>query len=77
MNSAVPTLKEQLIQFTERFGHMMSRVLLTLLYLVLVAPAGLFLSLFGDRLRIRRYRGTSWSDWMRVNETPQQARRQD
>ena len=45
-------LKEQFFRFVERFGHVMSRILLTVLYLVLVAPAGIFMSLFGDPLKI-------------------------
>jgi hypothetical protein len=69
--------KEKFFRFTERFGHMMSRVLLTVLYVTLVAPAGILLSLFSDKLGIRRFRGTSWNDWKRTNETPSQARRQD
>ena len=64
-------------RFSERFGHLMSRVLLTLLYVLLVAPGGFLLSLFADPLAIRRYRGTAWVDWRSSNENPDQARRQD
>lgn len=64
-------------RFSERFGHMMSRVLLTLLYVLLVAPEGLLLALFADPLAIRRHKGTSWVDWRSTNETSDQARRQD
>ena len=69
-------MKERFFRFTERFGHMMSRIILTLFYAILVAPAGLILSLL-DPLRIRRWRGSSWDDWQHTNETPEQARRQD
>jgi hypothetical protein len=72
-----PTLKEQVFLFFERFGHLMSRILLTFLYVVLVAPAGLLMAAFGDPLRIRRYRGTSWVEWQHTNESLEQARRQD
>lgn len=68
---------QEFARFTERFGHMMSRILLTLLYAALVAPAGLFLALFGDPLAIRRHRGTSWTDWRERNDTLERARRQD
>lgn len=71
------SLFQQLAFFTERFGHMMSRLILTVLYFVLVAPAGLVVSLFGDPLRIRKYTGSSWNPWGEVNETLPQARRQD
>ena len=56
---------------------MMSRVLLTLLYITLVAPAGIVISLLGDPLKIRRYRGSSWNRWDATNENLDQARRQD
>ena len=72
-----PTFMQRLTRFTERFGHMMSRVILTLLYVVLVGPAGLVLSLFADPLRIKRYGGTAWVPWTRTNDTLDLARRQD
>ena len=65
-----------MIRFTERFGHLMSRILLTVMYVCLVGPAGLILSTLGDRLSIRRWRGTSWTDWPTANENLDQARRQ-
>ncbi|MSR47125.1 MAG: hypothetical protein EXS13_08680 [Planctomycetes bacterium] len=68
---------QRLHRFTERFGHLMSRVILTVLYIVLVGPAGLVLSLFGDPLRIRRWRGSAWHPWTRTNDTLDLARRQD
>jgi hypothetical protein len=71
------SMKEQFFIFTERFGHMMSRILLTALYILLVTPAAIFISALGDPLKIRRYKGTSWNPWDRQNETPDQARRQD
>ena len=70
------TLKEELFRFTERFGHMMSRLLLTVLYVLLVTPAGLFMTLFGDRLRSRRFRGSSWEAWSHQNDSVDEARRQ-
>jgi hypothetical protein len=63
-------------RFTERFGHMMSRIVLTVLYVALVAPAGLVIAAAGDPLRIRRWRGTSWNDWRERNDTLELARRQ-
>jgi len=72
-----PGFKAALMQFTERFGHMMSRVLLTIMYIGLVAPAGLVLTYLGDRLRIRTYSGTSWVPCTFDNETVEKARRQD
>ena len=64
-------------RFTERFGHMMSRIILTLLYAVLVAPAAFVFALVCDPLRIRKWRGTSWDDWTQDNDSLARARRQD
>jgi len=74
---ARPSLRQQLARFSERFGHLMSRVVLTALYVVLVAPAGLVLALLGDPLRIRRWRGSSWLDWTQDNDSLVRAHRQD
>lgn len=71
------TAMQRLHRFTERFGHMMSRVILTALYATLVGPAGILLSLFADPLRIKRWRGSSWNAWTRTNDTLERARRQD
>jgi hypothetical protein len=68
---------QRLHRFTERFGHMMSRILLTLLYALLVAPAGLVMALLCDPLRIKKYRGSSWAPWNEDNESLERARRQD
>ena len=72
-----PSLFRQLSRFTERFGHMMSRIVLTLLYLVLVAPVAALFAPIADPLRIRRWSGSSWTPWTRVNDSLGRARRQD
>jgi hypothetical protein len=55
----------------------MSRIVLTVLYVVLVAPAGLVVALLADPLRIKRWRGSSWSPWTQDNDSLARARRQD
>jgi hypothetical protein len=70
-------LIQSFFRFSERFGHLMSRILLTALYVVLVAPAGLLLAAFGDPLRIKRWRGSSWVPWTQDNDSLARARRQD
>jgi hypothetical protein len=55
----------------------MSRIVLTVLYVALVAPAGLVLALLADPLRIKRWRGSSWSPWTQDNDSLARARRQD
>jgi len=69
--------KRQFARFTERFGHLMSRIVLTVLYVVLVAPAGLVVALLADPLRIKRWRGSSWVPWTQDNDSLARARRQD
>jgi hypothetical protein len=71
------SLTRSFFRFSERFGHLMSRVLLTALYALLVAPAGLLLALCGDPLRIKRWRGSSWDPWTQDNDSLARARRQD
>ncbi|MFO0981924.1 MAG: hypothetical protein U1E76_09315 [Planctomycetota bacterium] len=71
------TFMQALTMFTERFGHMMSRILLSVLYVVLVAPAALFVALLTDPLRIKRYRGTTMTPWRSANTDLDHSRRQD
>jgi hypothetical protein len=75
----VPTLTamQRFARFTERFGHMMSRIVLTVLYVALVAPVALFFSMACDPLRKRTWRGTSWIPWSQDNDSLERARRQD
>jgi hypothetical protein len=64
-----------LLQFSERFGSMLSRVLLTVLYFGLLGPFALLYRLFADPLRIRP-RESNWVDWRGGNDTLRAARRQ-
>jgi hypothetical protein len=66
-----------LIQFTERFGSMLSRILLTVLYFGLLGPFAIFYRLFADPLHVRRRRDGNWSGWAASNETLAAARKQD
>ncbi|MFG0319767.1 MAG: hypothetical protein ACF8XB_21025 [Planctomycetota bacterium JB042] len=61
--------------FVENFGHMMSRIVLTLLYAVLITPVGIFYRFLADPF-LSRYRGTSFTPWKSENSTVDQARRQ-
>ena len=51
---------KQFVQFFERFGHMLSRLILTLLYFIFVTPAGIIITLFGDPLKIRKSADSNW-----------------
>ncbi len=66
-----------LIQFTERFGNMLSRGLLTLLYYVVLGPFALFYQRLADPLHLRRRRAGNWTAWERHNDTLRAARKQD
>jgi hypothetical protein len=64
-----------LLHFSERFGSMLSRVLLTVLYFGLLGPFALVYRLVADPLHLRR-RKSNWVAWKRENETVAAARRQ-
>lgn len=68
-------LMQAFLHFSERFGSMLSRVLLTVLYFGLLGPFALLYRLFADPLHIKP-RATNWVDWRRENETLGAARRQ-
>ena len=69
---------ESLLQFSERFGHMMSRIFLTLLYFLVLGPFAIFYRVFADPLRRKRpTEDGNWSTWVPHNETLRSARRQD
>ena len=61
--------------FLENFGHMMSRFVLTALYVILITPVGVVYRAVADPF-LSKYRGTSFTDWKSENSTLEQARRQ-
>jgi S1-C subfamily serine protease len=66
-----------LLQFSERFGNMLSRTLLTVLYFALLGPFALVYRLAADPLHLRPQRGGNWTEWRSRNDTLPAARRQD
>lgn len=63
--------------FLEHFGHMMSRVVLTVLYFLLIAPVGIFYRFIADPFLYRYPKnGTSLTPWRSQNTDIDQARRQ-
>lgn len=66
-----------LLQFSERIGSMLSRLLLTVLYFVLLGPFALVYQLFADPLHLKKRRSGNWSTWTSVNDDLSAARRQD
>ena len=70
-------MKGALIHFSERFGSMLSRVLLTVLYFVVLGPFALAYQLVCDPLHLRRRKNGNWTAWTSKNDTLRMARRQD
>ena len=66
-----------LIEFTERFGNMMSRLLLTVLYFLVLGPFAIVYRLVADPLHLKSRPNGNWSAWHASNETLSAARRQD
>jgi hypothetical protein len=62
--------------FTERFGELMSRLLLTVLYFLVLGPFALVYQRFADPLHLRR-RPSNWTPWTQRNDDLRAARRQD
>jgi hypothetical protein len=68
---------QALIRFTERFGNMVSRTFLMVLYFAVLGPFALLYQVVADPLHIRRQRNGNWRRWDASNETLAAARRQD
>jgi len=66
-----------LIAYSERFGNMLSRLFLTVLYYLVLGPFALVYQLFADPLHVRRRPQGNWSAWSADNETLPEARKQD
>ena len=66
-----------LLVFTERFGNMLSRIFLTLLYFLVLGPFAVLYRLCADPLRIARPKDGNWWLWNSDNETLAAARKQD
>jgi hypothetical protein len=64
------------LHFLENFGNVVGRVLMTLIYFVAVAPVAILYKLFTDTLLLKPPAST-YQPWSAVNETLDDARRQD
>jgi hypothetical protein len=70
-------LKARFLAFSERFGSMLSRVLLTVLYFGVLGPFAIFYRLVADPLHLRARKRGNWTRWESKNDTLTLARRQD
>jgi hypothetical protein len=66
-----------LLVFTERFGNMLSRIFLMLLYFLVLGPFAVLYRMFADPLRIARPTSGNWWAWIESNEDLRAARKQD
>ncbi len=70
-------MKAALLKASERFGSLLSRILLTLLYYLVLGPFALVYQLVADPLHVRRQARGNWTTWTTKNDTLAAARRQD
>jgi hypothetical protein len=70
-------MKEALLRASERFGSLLSRILLTVLYFGLLGPFALVYRLVADPLRLRARGASAWTAWPSGNDTLPRAQRQD
>ena len=69
-------LFQPVFHFLERFGNVVGRTLMTVIYFVAVAPVAVIYKLFTDTLVLKPPAST-FREWSAVNETLDDARRQD
>jgi hypothetical protein len=72
-----PSLLKTLLTFSERFGQMLSRILLTVLYYGLLGPVALIYQRFADPLHLRKRPTGNWTAWEDQGVGLKAARRQD
>ncbi len=63
--------------FLERFGNVVGRTLMTLIYFVAVMPVAIVFRLVADPLVLRAGAKSTWRPWSQINETLEDARKQD
>jgi hypothetical protein len=68
---------EPVFKFLERFGNVVGRFLLTIVYFVAVAPVALVYRTVSDVLMTKSTPSSTYRDWDSINETLDDARRQD
>ena len=69
-------LFQPVLHFLDRFGNVVGRTLMTVIYFIAVAPVALIYKLFTDTLVLKPPKST-FREWSAVNETLDDARRQD
>jgi len=65
------------LHFLDRFGNVVGRTMMTVIYFVAVAPVALLYKLFTDVLLLKQPPTSTYREWSAINETLPDARRQD
>jgi hypothetical protein len=65
------------LTFLERFGDVVGRSALTVVYFVAVAPVAVFYRVLADSLLTKQAPASTYRKWESVNDTLEDARRQD
>jgi len=65
------------MHFLDRFGNVVGRTMMTLIYFVAVMPVALLYRLFTDTLLLKQPPSSTYREWSAINETLPDARRQD
>ena len=68
---------QPILAFLERFGNVVGRFLLSIVYIVAVAPVAIVYCTVADSLLTKKTPETTFVPWQSVNETLDDARRQD
>ncbi|MCB9899587.1 MAG: hypothetical protein H6825_16390 [Planctomycetes bacterium] len=68
---------EPVTAFLERFGNVVGRILLTVVYFIAVAPVAIVYRAVADSLMTKRRPSSTYRPWEQINDTLEDARRQD
>jgi hypothetical protein len=68
---------QPVLHFLERFGNVVGRTLMTVIYFVVVMPVAVIYRVCTDTLMIRKPPTSTYRPWNAINETVEDARRQD
>ena len=68
---------QPVLEFLDKFGNVVGRLLLTIVYYVAVGPIAIFYSLFSDVLMTKQAPRSTYRPWESFNDNLQDAARQD
>lgn len=68
---------QPVLNFLERFGNVVGRLLLSVVYFVALAPVAVVFRAVADSLLTKRAPASTYRPWSQINETLEDARRQD